>query len=354
MTDWNKLAAVAEPQHLVVATWQLRYLGVSSVALSDRITGHGWRRVHRGVTALPGPRSPLRRLAAAALAYSRPAHADQRVDALRREGRDEVTALVEAALGAGQLICGPSALWLHGLGPVSPTPWIRLARTNSASPRPGIAIRYGDATGRTAWVQGLAATDVEQAIIELPGCTDDDRDRLHHRLTKLIATADAKRLTTIDRLDCRLAEAGRVPRWRAVQDAITDLRGQLSHSATEKRARLIAAPVLERYGLQLHPRPYAVEHHGRVVGEADLAVVPLCLDLEVDGPHHLLPAQREADQARDRAVRRAGWDVERFSTELIDVSPRTFAARVDDLVRHRLHQRSYPSSAAGAAEDGYG
>ena len=159
---------------------------------------------------------------------------------------------------------------------------------------------------------------------------------LHHQLTKLIATADAKRKTTLTFLGARLAAAPRFIGAPALRDAIADLKGELSHSDTEKEARAAVTKVAARYGLRLHPRPFAVELQGRILGEADLAIVEICLDIEIDGPHHLLPAQVEKDHLRDRRMRRAGWEVERFSTDLIDLSPVTFAARVDECIRFRL------------------
>jgi very-short-patch-repair endonuclease len=79
-----------------------------------------------------------------------------------------------------------------------------------------------------------------------------------------------------------------------------------------------------------------VDHLGRRVGEADIAVFEITLDIEIDGPHHRMPEQREADQARDRLVRRAGWEVERFPTELVEQQPVVFRARVQEAIKHRL------------------
>lgn len=184
---------------------------------------------------------------------------------------------------------------------------------------------------------GLPVVDVEQAFIDAAaGDGELTAVQLHHRLTRLIATADAKRATTLDRLDGRIQELGRFVGRPALLRAIRDLRGELSHSATEAKARHIVAKVLAKYAFVLHPRPYAVNLGTRTVGEADLAILPLCLDIEIDGPHHLMPAQSAKDQVRDRWMRRAGWDVERFSTELVDLSPVTFAAQVEECVRFRL------------------
>lgn len=354
MADWKHAAAVAERQHLLITTWQLRLLGVSSGALSDRIALHGWRRRHRGVIALPGPNTPIRQVAAAVLAYSRPAGAAQRVHALEVEGVPIADALVRAALRCGQVVCGETALWLHGIAGFEPIPWLRLPRGCGNATRRTIRFRLGPVSGSVTWLQGLPVVDVEQALMDVAGSPGDGPVSVHHRLTRLIATADARRLTTLDRLDARLLSAGRFLGCNALRNAVADLRGELSHSDTERKARTLVAEVLRRYDLSLEPRPHEVFLGTRRVGEADLAVVAITLDIEIDGPHHWAPVQRDKDQARDRLVRRAGWEVERFPTELVDLSPKVLQARVDEAVRHRLGpvaaEHSSTPSAAGATE----
>ena len=126
MDEWGLATEVAARQHYAVATWQMGLLGISRGALADRVARQRWRRNHRGVVQLPGPVTPAGTLAAAVLAYSRPVRAAQRVADLVAEGVDFVDAVAEAALGCGQAVCGPSALWLHGvddlLVPLAPTP----------------------------------------------------------------------------------------------------------------------------------------------------------------------------------------------------------------------------------------
>ena len=337
MEMWAKVAAVAIRQHMLVARWQLMYLGVSERALRLRIANHGWERRGWGVVALPAEETEVRRLTALVLAYSKPTHASDRAHAKVTAGTCEVEALVEVALGAGQFVAGRSALWLRGIGPVPDQHVLRLTSGNGTAARGAVLIRRGPVTGEVTHVDGLPTVDIEQSFIEAAGMPGRlSPAALHHELTRLIATADRRRATTLDRLATRLATSGRVVGGPALRLALADLRGELSHSAAERRARAAVQQVLRRYGLRLHPRPFGVEHGGRTVGEADLAVVELCLDIEVDGPHHLLPDQQAKDRARDRLLRRAGWEVERFPTELIDLRPVVFAAQVDECVRFRL------------------
>lgn len=335
-SHWKVAAGVAERQHMIVALWQLKLLGLSDRAIADRIAAAGWRRVSPGVIALPGTMTPIRRLAASVLAYSSPTGAAQRVEQAAASTGSDVEALVAAAMGSGQVVCGRSALWLHGVTDPPGHQWIRLPAKTGHVERPGVRLRYGAMTGGVSAREGLPVVDVVQALKDLAGCRHTRPLPLHHELARDIATADALRLVTLDVLDARLDSDPRfvgAPRLRRV---VSDLRAELSHSATERVARRIVGEVVARYGLELHPRPYAISVGDRIVGEADLPVLAIKLDLEIDGPHHLLPRQREEDQVRDRWVRRASWEVERFSTELVDLHPAKFAAAVDECVRARL------------------
>jgi hypothetical protein len=357
MDPWAIVVAVAKRQHMLIATWQLRIIGISDRAIADRVRHHGWRRLGPGIFALPAPDDPMRSLAAVVLAHARPAGAAMRVSArtaiptAAADPADESTAedepppfaeplpdvLVDVALNAGQAVAGLSALWLHGIGSKPTEHHLRILRPVGTAARSSAQVRIGQWTGNLVWLHGLPVVDVAQAFMDIAaGSKSTSGVALHHQLTKHMATADAKRKITLKTLEERMSSAPRFTGRPALRRAVADLKGELAHSATEAKARREVGRVLATYGLTLHPRPFRVELHGRPVGEADLAIVEICLDIEVDGPHHLLPAQREKDQVRDRWMRRAGWEVERFSTELIDLRPVTFAARVEECVRFRL------------------
>lgn len=333
-----QVAALGELQHRVVAAWQLAMLGMAESTMRDRLKLHGWRRWSRGVFLLPGEITPLRRLAAALLAYSRPRDAEKRVAEYlaENEGATLVAALAHVALRSGNVVCGLSAAWLHGLDKAPNQSWLRVRTHCGQAQRKNVRLCHGTYAGRVVWIEGLPVVAVEQALMDVAGMTEDTPKQRHHRLTKLIATGDALRKTHLDAIEARIAQGANFRGRSALLRACADLRGELSHSRTEAEARTIVGRVLAEFGLQLEPRPQPVELDGRIVGEADLAVLKIRLDVEVDGPHHLLPAQRAKDDARDKLVRRASWHVERYSTELIDLSPNVFEAQVRDTVQHLL------------------
>jgi hypothetical protein len=338
MDIWNSVAWISTRQHLLITTWQLGLLGLSDSAIDARIQLHGWKRVAPHVIALPGKMTPLRRLAAVLLSLA-PAHgADLRVEEHVAGGLTRYEAMVYAALGAGQAVCGRSALWLHGITSAPRRSWVRVPNKSAgSSSRKDALVRYGPCQGAIVWLEGLPVVAVEQAFMDVPGGRDHQSALwLHHDLCKLIATAIAKRLTTLEDLQ-KVMEAG--PRFvgvAALRRVLQDLRGELPHSDTERKARRIATEVLAVHDLQLQPRPHTVEVSGRPIGEADLPVLAILLDIEIDGPHHRLAEQQEKDRLRDRRMRRAGWEIERFPTELIDLSPQRFRAELDECVRARL------------------
>jgi hypothetical protein len=312
MDFWAIVAAVAQRQHMMITMWQLRAIAISEHAVRKRISEHGWKRMGRGIIALPTVDMPYRKLAAEVLSHSRPTRAGERVTARTEMGENLVDVLVDEALNAGQAVTGLSALWLHGIGPKTSTHSIRLARPVGSAARSTSNIRIGQWTGDVVWIGGLPVVDVAQAFMDAAaGDGEMSAMALHHQLTKFIATADGQRKVTLEALEGRVAAVSRFVGAPALRRAIDDLKGELSHSATEKKGRGTIARVAARYGLQSHPRPFAVTVQGRTIGEADIAILQICLDFEIDGPHHLLPTQRDKDQLRDRRMRRAGWEVER-------------------------------------------
>ena len=338
MDKYKAIAAIGKRQHQLITTWQLRMLELSDKAIAERVARREWHRPAVAVISLSGAMSPLRRLAAAVLSLSSPEGADLRVEEAVEGGASRIEALVWAAMAASPTVCGRSALWLHGIGPAPSKPWLRLPRKGAgSSARSDTIVRYGPLTGAVHWLEGLPCVDVEQAFMDIPGGRDHSSPLwLHHNLASLVSRAHARRELTLDQLDGRIAGAPRFVGAPTLRRVLADLRGELSHSATEKKARRMIAEVLRRYELALHPQPYPVVHHREIVGEADLAVVRIALDLEIDGPHHRFPEQQAKDRIRDRRMRRASWEVERFPTELVDLSPARFIAEVEECIVARL------------------
>lgn len=71
-------------------------------------------------------------------------------------------------------------------------------------------------------------------------------------------------------------------------------------------------------GLDAPARNRRVEVSAGHTYELDLAWLDHWLDVEVDGPHHLLASQRRRDRQRDRHLRGDGWQVIRVPVEEVD------------------------------------
>lgn len=342
MQPWSIAARIAARQHLVIAVWQLTSLGICHAAIRAHLQAHGWHQDEWGVVWLPGPTTRIRTVAAAYLAYSKPAEAWARVTVDDWNDEDAVAdAVVAAARASGLVICGPTAAWLHGLtDDESGDVWILLAIHNGQRKRSGIRLRYGTVTQDiTTVVNDLPVLNSEHTIIDNARVPARTPRHLHYQLVRLLRRAERQRVTTRAKVDVVMARAGKFRGKPVLRDVLADLAGEFTHSLAEARARPLVNDVLGEFGLQLHPEPMEIWLGDVRIAEADLAVVDISYDLEVDGPHHLLPEQQEKDRNRDRLVREAGWFPERFPTELIELSPRTFQAQVRQTVRRLVAEQ---------------
>ncbi len=90
----------------------------------------------------------------------------------------------------------------------------------------------------------------------------------------------------------------------------------------------------------MEPRPHAIRDGGRVIAEADIAVVDLRHDLEVDGPHHTTFRQRARDRRRDEGLATIDWAVTRNPVEQIDTDPAAYGRQVGEDLQWRIDQAS--------------
>ncbi len=345
MDPWELLAAVSRLQHMLFTTWQAEAVGVHRSTVSARVRRQGWPRYERGVTGWPGDDPPLRRLAALVLAYARPTAGASRIELPQPELQQDVSAhalgVAAAALRAGHVISGRSGAWLHGFGPTPKEHEIWLPPRSGRAIRQGAVLRYGGAVaGDTVWIHNLPVFDPVGCIIETARTPVGTFSARVDEVVWQISKADALRVVTIDSLEDRALDLGAFTGCEVLRAAIGQARGTLSHSRTEQRARALAREAVAPLGLDISSRPYAVRIDGCLIGEADIAVPAIRFDIEIDGPHHRLVAQRTKDQERDRLLRRAGWEVERFTIELVRDRPKVFVARVRDAAQARLEALS--------------
>lgn len=169
---------------------------------------------------------------------------------------------------------------------------------------------------------GFPITRFERSIIDVAPSTSDRRlgalldDALragvydHHRMLLALDRAFGRR--SIARVTTAVARMG--------DD------GVLFRSGTERKLR----DRLVNEGIR---RPLVNVPIARGDGsyyELDLVWPELLLNVEIDGPHHLLPHQKAEDAIRDAWLRGRGYRVERFPVERVD---RVVAAVIDEIRR---------------------
>ncbi|HUG86613.1 MAG TPA: hypothetical protein VMM13_18740 [Euzebya sp.] len=326
-----------------VARWQLRWLGISDATISDIARRQGWTTMHAGVWLLPGARNDLlARIWAAVLAVSDqdgPALAD----AMLTPDSDPLT-VVHGVATERAVVTGETAAWIRGLSSWPPPHEPVLLLANDHNPqRSGIRIirTVMNRQDGTSYIAGLRVAggprllwDVSWACRGRPGAVA--------RVADLAIVADRTRLMSIDYLlamvdePCLFALPMRVP--GVLRQAAEVLRPGFSHSATEALGRRIAGEVASTLGLEVHPRPYPIRRDGRIIAEADIAVLALRHDIEVDGPHHDQFAQKARDRGRDGGMAEIGWSVTRYRVALIDENERRYAELVQADLQARLDE----------------
>lgn len=339
MNPWELLAGVMVRQRNVIATWQAEAVGVHRYELSRRVRREAWVRHHRGVIGSPAAPDAMRTLQAAVLAFARPTAAASRI-AIPDDPTDaeHIAAVVEAAMGAGHAVSGRSGAWLHGFAQRPKEHELWLPHQSGRVTRRGVRTRYGGApAGAIVRRDGMPVLDPLGCIAETARTPIGTYSTRVDEIVWQLARADSLRLLRVDdELLDRIAAFSGCCGSDVLTEAAEKAAGTFSHSRPEGRGRELVQQALEPLRLRVEAQPYEVWHEGQLIAEADIAVVAIKLDYEVDGPHHNVLAQRMADQTRDRKLRRVMWEVERFPDDLVTDRPKVFMARVRDAAEIRM------------------
>ena len=291
--------AVPARQHGVAAVWQAVAAGIPRRTFADHTQRHGWHQLAHGIVAEPSSSNTYERQCWAALV------------SLRLRG----------------YLTGASALWMYGAfgdgGQRPPVVDILLARPQDhPRHRPGVRIVRSRALPQTALDRRRGFV----VVSALRAWTDLARHASVRELVVALAGLDRLRIATLDDVEEYVAQRGHFDgRWTA-RAALAHVGTELTHSGAEHGARRLIVDA--DLPLQPEPRPFAVRVDGEPIAEIDVAWPPVRYGIEVDGPHHLLPAQQQADRARDRRLSTCGWVIDRFTTEEIAADPGRFLREV--------------------------
>jgi hypothetical protein len=291
---WKEAAALAGPQYGLLAVWQAAPLGIGREVLARYAKDAGWRRACRGVYQLPGHHlTPLAQVKAA-----------------------------ELALAGHGVACGTTAAFVWGLrrGLVRP---LRFVVPPECSRQP-----QGTRTIRADWPlapvvrEGVLVTPADWTICS--AALDVDVDDL----ARMIAAADRMRLCPRSQVRDLVESQPYMRRRRKVLEALG--RQPLSHSELEALGRRR----LREADLHPHDRPHLVlDGRGQRVAELDIAFVDEMVGIPIDGPHHLDPAQKRADEDQRHKLQLLGWHLIPADEHRLVHQPAVFIRQVREALR---------------------
>lgn len=258
------VAAAAAPQFGLTTRTEMHRLGVSDGTIGNWVRARLLHRIHPGVYAV---------------------------------GHKTLTR--EARWLAGQLACAPhgrvthwtAAVLLNMAAPFDHRPHITLPPTKGAR-RDGIRVHRSTIPARDQLDIGpWKTTTWARAVLD---CADI-ASRI--RVEELLTAAHDLRLYDQPTLDAVIADAQGRRGLKRLIPAMAALgeRPKLYRSRTERRV----AAELVALGLPEPEVNVSLRRPDGTYVELDLFWRRQRVNVEIDGPHHLLPAQREKDQERD-------------------------------------------------------
>ena len=307
------LARLARRHHGVATREQLLAVGMTDETITWALTTHQLVALFPGVYRVNGAPDTWR---------SRALAAQRRVERQlrRRTPADDLPPLA--------VVGGTSAAHLHGLPGHDRAPALTIV-TSRRSRASGMAVQRRVALTSADVVEvdripttSLAWTAVAAAC-EGPGgpCQDVIAHVLGTgRLRPGQLAGPARRTLTL-------------PGRGALLRRLAELSGPVDHARSRAEHRLTDA--CNGQGLPAPACNHRVTTTAGPTYELDLAWNDERLDVEVDGPHHLLPSQRRQDRLRDRHLRADGWEVVRFPVEELDDDVEDVAQRIGAALRRR-------------------
>jgi very-short-patch-repair endonuclease len=286
----GEIARLAERQHGLVATRQLRALGLSRNAIAARAAAGRLHRIHRGVYAVGHPVLP-------------------------RGGR-WMAAVLAAGPGAALSHASAAALW-----EIRPTQATRIdvtVRTAGGRRQPGLRIHRAQAlrADETTHRHAIPVTTPARTLLDLASSLP------RRALERALDQAEILELFDLGELR-RLIDAHRGQRGaRRLVAALTEHEGGTTITRSELEERFLT--LCRRQGMA-RPRVNAT-----LCGlEVDFLFAAQRLVVEVDGYRfHRSRRAFERDRQRDALVAAAGYRVLRFSYDQVTGDPETVVAAI--------------------------
>lgn len=311
MTPEERCARDAALSHNVIRRDKAIALGMSSQAISRRISKRTWRVIYPGVYFTGFGRASRKARIAAACLWG----------------------------GEGSVASHESAAELHRLSVrLAAEPAITVARRQNSAHGIRVHLDPKLERGRTVKVDSIPATTIERTILDM--CAVLDRKGA----LALVETTVREQRTELSRL-ARMLDGFHAPRPAGSKTLGWILNKRFGRGVTDSAAEDLFLRLARRYRL-----PQGLVHHhvvrdegprraGGFVAELDFAYVAERLAIEIDGDRfHCDPVSGEADRHRDSELGRRGWAVLRFTYWQLCNEPEWVARCVKEtLAARRLH-----------------
>lgn len=158
---------------------------------------------------------------------------------------------------------------------------------------------------------------------------DFARDASDKAVAFAITRLLGKHLATLEQIAAVADERGSFPGSARLRRVLKAFAGKSSHSGTERTLKKALAEI----GIHAADEPLDLYGpDGRWLGQADIPIMDIRLDVEVDGPHHLLPEQQAKDRRRDRDFKGIDWSVVRYLSYEVNEDLTSVVRQVKSLV----------------------
>ena len=286
----------ARRHHGLITREQLLGLGATGRAIDWAIAAGDLTAVFPGVYRVAGAPDTWRGRALAAV---------WRIDrqARRRRGGDGRPATAVA-------VTGPAAAHLHGLPGFGRPPRLLVVASRRVRSTVPVVHRAALTTADIDEVDGIPVTGLAWTTVDLAAsCARGPASDL---VAHVLGTGRCRPGHLLGPAHRTIELPGR----SRIIGEIRTAMGPVDHVRSRSEAAL--ADACADVGIGPPARNRTVRTSAGRRYELDLAWLAERLDVEVDGPHHLLPTQRRRDRARDRDLRRDGWEVLRVPVEELD------------------------------------
>ena len=217
--------------------------------------------------------------------------------------------------GPGTVVAvgGPAAAHLHGLPGFGRAPTLLVVTSRRVRSTVPVMHRTALTTADIAEVDGIPVTGLAWTAIDL--AASSTRGPAGDLVAHVLGTGRCRPGQLLGPAHRTIELPGRTRIIREIRAAT----GQLDHvDHVRSRAEAALADGCAAAGLAPPARNRRLRTSAGRRYELDLAWATERLDVEVDGPHHLLPTQRRRDRERDRHLRSDGWEVLRVPVEEVD------------------------------------